>query len=189
MVLTREGNSERAMDLRSRLLQDRIIRVSGEVTGDMADIIVDSMLFLESEDPTKDIMMYINSPGGSVSAGMAIYDTMQYIKPDVSTIVAGLAASMGSVLLMGGAKGKRFALPHAEIMIHQPSAGCEGKVSDMERSFQHSLDIKAMMHKLYAKHTGQSEEKIARDMDRDNWMTPQEAVDYGLIDAIQHSHE
>jgi len=186
MVIEREGNGERAMDLGSRLLKDRIIMCSGQVNTAMAEVIKMELYYLEAEDPTADITMYINSPGGSVVDGMAIYDAMQYIKPDVCTIVNGLAASMGSLLLMAGAKGKRFALPNAEIMIHQPSGGSEGKASDMEISWEHMKRTKEKLHNLYVKHTGRSLEEIKAAMDRDNWLTPQEAVDFGLIDAIQY---
>jgi ATP-dependent Clp protease protease subunit len=174
------------MDLGSRLLKDRIIMCSGQVNTAMAEVIKMELYYLEAEDPTADITMYINSPGGSVVDGMAIYDAMQYIKPDVCTIVNGLAASMGSLLLMAGAKGKRFALPNAEIMIHQPSGGSEGKASDMEISWEHMKRTKEKLHNLYVEHTGRSLEEIKAAMDRDNWLTPQEAVDFGLIDAIQY---
>lgn len=184
MVLEREGNGERAMDLYSRLLKERIVVVQGEIEPGMANIIKSELLFLESEDPDADITMYIDSPGGEVATGMGIYDTMQYIKPDVATVCTGLAASMGSVILMGGTKGKRSALPHAEIMIHQPSSGAQGKISDMEVSFKQSLRIKEMMHNLYAEITGKDVETIARDMDRDYWMTPDEALKYGIIDKV-----
>lgn len=186
MVIEREGNGERAMDLGSRLLKDRIIMCSGQVNTAMAEVIKMELYYLEAEDPTADITMYINSPGGSVVDGMAIYDAMQYIKPDVCTIVNGLAASMGSLLLMAGAKGKRFALPNAEIMIHQPSGGSEGKASDMEISWEHMKRTKEKLHNLYVEHTGRSLEEIKAAMDRDNWLTPQEAVNFGLIDAIQY---
>ena len=184
MVLEREGNGERAMDLYSRLLKERIVVVQGEIEPGMANIIKSELLFLESEDPDADITMYIDSPGGEVATGMGIYDTMQYIKPDVATVCTGLAASMGSVILMGGTTGKRSALPHAEIMSHQPSSGAQGKISDMEVSFKQSLRIKEMMHNLYAEITGKDVETIARDMDRDYWMTPDEALKYGIIDKV-----
>ena len=184
MVLEREGNGERAMDLYSRLLKDRIVVLQGPVEPEMANIIKSELLFLESEDPDTDITMYIDSPGGEISTGMGIFDTMQYIKPDVSTVCIGMAASMGSVILMGGAKGKRYALPHAEIMIHQPSSGAQGKISDMEASFNHSMKLKIMMHHLYADITGQNIEQVIKDLDRDHWMTPEEAIEYGLIDKI-----
>lgn len=189
MVLEREGNGERAMDLYSRLLKERIIYVQGPVEPAMANIIKGELLYLESEDPDADITMYIDSPGGEVATGMGIFDTMQYIKPDVCTVCCGMAASMGSVILMGGTKGKRFALPHSEIMIHQPSAGTEGKVSDMERAFKQSLRIKDMMHNLYVKHTGQDIETVKEALDRDYWMTPEEAIEFGLIDKIITNRE
>ena len=189
MVLEREGNGERAMDLYSRLLKERIIYVQGAVEPAMANIIKGELLYLESEDPDADITMYIDSPGGEVATGMGIFDTMQYIKPDVCTVCCGMAASMGSVILMGGTKGKRFALPHSEIMIHQPSAGTEGKVSDMERAFKQSLRIKDMMHNLYVKHTGQDIETVKEALDRDYWMTPEEAIEFGLIDKIITNRE
>ena len=184
MVLEREGNGERAMDLYSRLLKERIVVVQGPIEPTMANIIKSELLFLEGEDPSTDITMYIDSPGGEVATGMGIFDTMQYIKPDVKTICMGIAASMGSVILMGGTKGKRYALPQSEIMIHQPSSGAQGKVSDMERSFNQSIKIKKMMHDLYVEHTGQTREQIEKDLDRDTWLTPLEAVNYGLIDKI-----
>lgn len=189
MVLEREGNGERAMDLYSRLLKERIIYVQGPVEPAMANIIKGELLYLESEDPDADITMYIDSPGGEVATGMGIFDTMQYIKPDICTVCCGMAASMGSVILMGGTKGKRFALPHSEIMIHQPSAGTQGKVSDMERAFKQSLRVKDMMHNLYVKHTGQDLETVKEALDRDYWMTPEEAIEFGLIDKIITNRE
>lgn len=184
MVLQREGNREQVMDLYSRLLKDRIIIVQGEIERGMANIIKSELLFLEAEDSKKDITMYIDSPGGEIATGMGIFDTMQYIKPDVVTVCTGLAASMGSVLLMGGTKGKRYALPHSQIMIHQPSAGTYGKVSDMEATFKQSVRLKEMMNKLYADITGKSEEEVKKDLDRDYWLTAAEAVDYGIIDKV-----
>ena len=187
MVVEREGNSERSYDLYSRLLKDRIVVCQGPVEPVMANIIKSELLFLEGEDPDSDIVMYIDSPGGEVATGMGIYDTMQYIKPDVRTICMGMAASMGSVSLMGGTKGKRAALPHSEIMIHQPSSGTQGKVSDMERAYKQSERIKKMMHQLYVDRTGQPLEKVIKDLDRDYYMTPEEAVEYGLIDEVIES--
>lgn len=184
MVLEREGNGERAMDLYSRLLKERIVIVQGPIEPAMANIIKSELLFLEGEDPSTDITMYIDSPGGEVATGMGIFDTMQYIKPDVKTICMGVAASMASVILMGGAKGKRYALPHSEIMIHQPSSGAQGKISDMERSFNQSIRIKKMLHDLYVERTGQTKEQIEKDLDRDTWLSPSEAINYGLIDKI-----
>lgn len=189
MVLEREGNTERSYDLYSRLLKDRIIWVQGTVEPAMANIIKAELLFLESEDPDADITMYIDSPGGEVTTGLGIYDTMQYIKPDVSTICVGMAASMGSLLLMGGAKGKRYALPHAEIMIHQPSGGAQGKESDVEIQYKQLQKCKEMLTNLYVKHTGHSYEELLKDMDRDHFMTPEEAKEYGLIDQIIEHRE
>lgn len=189
MVLEREGNTERSYDLYSRLLKDRIIWVQGAVEPAMANIIKAELLFLESEDPDTDITMYIDSPGGEVTTGLGIYDTMQYIKPDVSTICVGMAASMGSLLLMGGAKGKRYALPHAEIMIHQPSGGAQGKESDVEIQYKQLQKCKEMLTNLYVKHTGHSYEELLKDMDRDHFMTPEEAKEYGLIDQIIEHRE
>lgn len=189
MVLEREGNTERSYDLYSRLLKDRIIWVQGTVEPAMANIIKAELLFLESEDPDADITMYIDSPGGEVTTGLGIYDTMQYIKPDVSTICVGMAASMGSLLLMGGTKGKRYALPHAEIMIHQPSGGAQGKESDVEIQYKQLQKCKEMLTNLYVKHTGHSYEELLKDMDRDHFMTPEEAKEYGLIDQIIEHRE
>lgn len=184
MVLEREGNGERAMDLYSRLLKERIVMVQGPIEPAMANVVKGSLLYLESEDPSADITMYIDSPGGEIATGMGIFDTMQYVSCDVRTICCGMAASMGSVLLMGGTKGKRLALPHAEIMIHQPSSGTQGKISDIEISYLHSQYLKEMLHDLYANITGQPIETIKAAMDRDSWFTPQQAIDFGLIDEI-----
>lgn len=183
-VIEQTGRGERSYDIYSRLLKDRIIFLGEEVTDVSANVIVAEMLFLESEDPSKDIHLYINSPGGSVTAGMAIYDTMQYIKCDVSTICVGLAASMGAFLLAGGAKGKRMALPNAEIMIHQPSGGTQGKATDIQIVAEQILRIKKRMNELLAANTGQPYEKVAHDTELDNYMTAQEALDYGLIDSV-----
>ena len=183
-VIEQTGRGERSYDIYSRLLKDRIIFLGSEVIDDVANSIVAQMLFLESEDPDKDINLYINSPGGSVTAGLAIYDTMQYIKPQVSTICVGLAASMGAILLAGGAKGKRLALPNAEIMIHQPLGGARGQASDIEIQAKNIIRTKERMNKILASHTGQDFETIARDTDRDNYMTADEALNYGLIDKI-----
>lgn len=183
-VLEKEGNSERAMDLYSRLLKDRIIMVTGPIEPNMANIIKAQLLFLESEDPNSDIIMYIDSPGGEVATGMGIYDTMQYVKPDIRTICVGMAASMGSLILMGGAKGKRSALPNAEIMIHQPSGGAKGKATDVEANLEHLLKTKIKLHNIYAELTGQDIEKIKTDMEKDYWLTPLEAKEYGLIDTV-----
>ena len=186
-VIEQTGHGERSYDIYSRLLKDRIIFLGSEVVDDVANSIVAQMLFLESEDPEKDINLYINSPGGSVSAGLAIYDTMQYIKSPVSTICVGLAASMGAVLLAGGAKGKRFALPNSEIMIHQPLGGARGQASDIEIHAKNILRTRELLNKILASHTGQEISKIAQDTDRDNFMTADEALKYGLIDKIIES--
>ncbi|MBR0149978.1 MAG: ATP-dependent Clp endopeptidase proteolytic subunit ClpP [Synergistaceae bacterium] len=183
-VIEQTGRGERSYDFYSRLLKDRIIFLGSEIVDDVANSIVAQMLFLESEDPDKDINIYINSPGGSVTAGLAIYDTMQYIKPQVSTICVGLAASMGAILLAGGAKGKRLALPNAEVMIHQPLGGARGQASDIEIQAKNIIRTKERMNHILAAHTGQDYETIARDTDRDNYMTAEEALKYGLIDKI-----
>lgn len=184
MVVEQTAQGERSYDIYSRLLKDRIIFLGGEVDDDTANIIVAQMLFLEADDPDKDIFLYINSPGGSVSAGMAIYDTMQYIKCEVSTICVGLAASMGAFLLAAGAKGKRRALPNAEIMIHQPSGGARGQATEMNIQVEQILKIRERMNRILSERTGQPVEKIALDTERDNYMTPEEAKAYGLIDEI-----
>ena len=184
MVVEQTNQGERSYDIYSRLLKDRIIFLGGEVDDDTANIIVAQMLFLEADDPDKDIFLYINSPGGSVSAGMAIYDTMQYIKCEVSTICVGLAASMGAFLLTAGAKGKRRALPNAEIMIHQPSGGARGQATDMNIQVEQILRIKKRLNAILAERPGQPVEKIAADTERDNYLTAAEAKDYGLIDEI-----
>ena len=172
------------MDLYSRLLKDRIIMVTGPIEPNMANIIKAQLLFLESEDPNSDIIMYIDSPGGEVATGMGIYDTMQYVKPDIRTICVGMAASMGSLILMGGTKGKRSALPNAEIMIHQPSGGAKGKATDVEANLEHLLKTKIKLHNIYAELTGQDIKKIKADMEKDYWLTPLEAKEYGLIDTV-----
>ncbi len=186
-VIEQTGRGERSYDIYSRLLKDRIIFLGSEIVDDVANSIVAQLLFLESEDPEKDINLYINSPGGSVSAGLAIYDTMQYIKSPVSTICVGLAASMGAVLLAGGAKNKRFALPNSEIMIHQPLGGARGQASDIEIHAKNILRTRELLNKILASHTGQDIAKIAQDTDRDNFMTADEALKYGLIDKIIES--
>lgn len=183
-VIEQTGRGERSYDIYSRLLKDRIIFLGSEIVDDVANSIVAQMLFLESEDPDKDINIYINSPGGSVTAGLAIYDTMQYIKPPVSTICVGLAASMAAILLAGGAKGKRLALPNAEVMIHQPLGGARGQASDIEIQAKNIIKTKERMNRILASHTGQDYDTIARDTDRDNYMTADEALKYGLIDKI-----
>ena len=175
-VIEQTGTGERSYDIFSRLLKERIIFLGDQVTDASAELIVAQMLFLEGEDPDKDIQFYINSPGGSISAGMAIYDTMQFVKCDVSTICVGMAASMGSFLLAGGTKGKRYSLPHSEILIHQPLGGTEGQASDIAIQAAHMAAIKERMNRLLAQNTGQPYEKIVKDTDRDNWMTPEQAL-------------
>ena len=183
-VVEQTAQGERSYDIYSRLLKERIIFLGEEVNEVTAQVVVAQLLFLESEDPKKDISLYINSPGGSVTAGWAIYDTMQYIKCDVSTICIGMAASMGAFLLAGGAKGKRQALPNAEIMIHQPSGGTQGRASDMLIDPEHILKTKQRLNQVLAANTGQPIEVIERDTDRDHWLTAEEAVSYGLIDSV-----
>jgi ATP-dependent Clp protease protease subunit len=183
-VIEQTGRGERSYDIYSRLLKDRIIFLGEEVNDVSANLVVAQLLFLESEDPGKDIHLYINSPGGSVTAGMAIYDTMQYIKCDVSTICLGLAASMGAFLLAGGTKGKRLALPNAEIMIHQPSGGAQGKASDIEIVAEQILKIKKRMNTILAENTGQTYEKVKADTELDNYLTAEEAKAYGIIDSV-----
>ncbi|MBX5459574.1 MAG: ATP-dependent Clp endopeptidase proteolytic subunit ClpP [Steroidobacteraceae bacterium] len=184
IVVEQTARGERAYDIYSRLLKERVIFVVGPVDDYMANIVVAQMLFLESENPDKDISLYINSPGGIVTAGLAIYDTMQFVKPDVSTICIGQAASMGAVLLAGGAPGKRYALPHARMMIHQPLGGFQGQAADMEIHAREMLYTRDRLNKILAKHTGQSVEQIKKDTDRDNFMSSADAVNYGLIDKI-----
>ena len=183
-VIEQTGMGERSYDIFSRLLKERIIFLGDQVTDASAELIVAQMLFLEGEDPEKDIQFYINSPGGSVTAGMAIYDTMQFVKCDVSTICVGLAASMGSFLLAGGTKGKRYSLPHSEILIHQPLGGTEGQASDIAIQAAHMAHTKEMLNRILSENTGQSYDQIVKDTDRDNWMTAQQALEYGLIDRI-----
>ena len=184
MVIEQSGRGERAYDIYSRLLKERVVFLVGPVNDATANLIVAQMLFLESENPDKDIHFYINSPGGSVSAGMAIYDTMQFIKPDVSTLCVGMAASMGAFLLAAGAKGKRFALPNSTIMIHQPSGGFQGQVSDIERHAQYVIDLKHRFIKLMAKFTNRTAEQVERDHDRDNFLWADAAQEYGIIDKV-----
>ncbi len=183
-VIEQNSRGERSYDIYSRLLKDRIIFLGEEVNETTASLVVAQLLFLESEDPSKDINLYINSPGGMVTAGMAIYDTMQYIKCDVSTICIGMAASMGAFLLAGGTKGKRFALPNAEIMIHQPSGGAKGQATEIEIAAENILKTKKKLNEMLAANTGQSYEKVAADTERDKWLNANEALDYGLIDEI-----
>ena len=183
-VIEQTSKGERSYDIYSRLLKDRIIFLGDEVNDDTASIVVAQLLFLEAEDPEKDIHLYINSPGGSVTAGMAIYDTMHYIKSDVSTVCIGMAASMGAFLLAGGAKGKRYILPNAEVMIHQPLGGAKGQATEIEIAAKQILRTKENLNRILSENTGKPIDVIARDTERDNWMTAQEALDYGLIDKI-----
>ena len=184
MVVEQSGRGERSYDIYSRLLKERLIFMVGPVNDQMANLVVAQLLFLESENPEKEISLYINSPGGSVSAGMAIYDTMQFSKPDVSTLCTGMAASMGAFLLAAGAKGKRFSLPNSRIMIHQPSGGSQGMASDIEIQAKEILYLRTRLNGIMAERTGQSIEQIAKDTDRDRFMSADEAVEYGLIDKV-----
>jgi ATP-dependent Clp protease protease subunit len=184
MVVEQTARGERAYDIYSRLLKERVIFIVGPIEDHMANLIVAQLLFLESENPDKDIALYINSPGGSVSAGLSIYDTMQFIKPDVSTMVVGQAASMGAVLLAGGAKGKRYSLPHSRMMIHQPLAGFQGQASDIDIHAREVLETRDRLNRILSKHTGQTIDKIRQDTDRDNFMGGEAAVNYGLIDRV-----
>lgn len=183
-VVEQTGKGERSYDIYSRLLKDRIIILNDEINDTTAGLVVAQLIYLEAEDPDKDIQIYINSPGGSITAGFAIYDTMQYVKPDVSTICIGMAASMGSFLLCSGAKGKRFALPNSEIMIHQPLGGMQGQATDMKIHVDRILKIKENLYKIMSNNTGQDYDKIVKDCERDNFLTAEEAKDYGLIDDI-----
>ena len=184
MVVEQTARGERAYDIYSRLLKDRLIFIVGPVEDLMANLIVAQLMYLESENPEKDIQLYINSPGGSVTAGLSIYDTMQFVNPDVSTICVGQAASMGALLLGGGAKGKRYALPHSRIMVHQPSAGFQGQATDIDIHAREVLELKRRLNEIMAKNTGQSVKKIERDLERDNFMSSKAAVGYGLIDTV-----
>ena len=184
IVIETSGRGERAYDIYSRLLRERVIFLVGPVNDQTANLVVAQMLFLESENPDKDISLYINSPGGSVSAGLSVYDTMQFIKPDVSTLCMGIAASMGSFLLMAGAKGKRFALPNSRVMIHQPSGGAQGQATDIEIHAREILKTREQLNRIYADRTGQTIEKIRNDMERDFFMDPEESKAYGLIDQV-----
>ena len=188
-VIEQTSKGERSYDIYSRLLKERIIFLGEEVTEASASVIVAEMLFLESEDPEKDIHLYINRPGGSVTAGMAIYDTMQFVKCDVSTVCIGMAASMGAFLLAGGAKGKRYALPNAEIMIHQPLGGAQGQATEIEIAAKHILQTKEKLNKILAANTGQDYDIIAADTERDNWKSAEEAAAYGLIDRVIANHD
>ncbi|HAH80371.1 MAG: ATP-dependent Clp endopeptidase, proteolytic subunit ClpP [Gammaproteobacteria bacterium] len=185
MVVEQTARGERAYDIYSRLLKDRIIFLVGPVEDHMANLVVAQMLFLESENPDKDIHLYINSPGGSVTAGMSIYDTMQFIRPDVSTLCVGQAASMGAFLLAAGTAGKRYALPNSRMMLHQPSGGSRGVAADIEIQAQEILLMRERLNKLIAEHTGKDEETVAKDTDRDFWMSPDAALEYGLVDKVQ----
>jgi ATP-dependent Clp protease protease subunit len=188
-VIEQTSKGERSYDIYSRLLKDRIIFLGDEVNDDTASIVVAQLLFLEAEDPEKDIHLYINSPGGSVTAGMAIYDTMHYIKCDVSTVCIGMAASMGAFLLAGGAKGKRYILPNAEVMIHQPLGGAKGQASDIEIAAKNIIRTKEKLNRILSENTGKSYEQMCKDTDRDNWMTAKEAVEYGLVDSVIENHD
>ncbi|GAA0290154.1 ATP-dependent Clp endopeptidase proteolytic subunit ClpP [Psychrosphaera haliotis] len=184
MVVEQTSKGERSYDIFSRLLKERVIFLTGQVEDQMANLICAQLLFLESENPDKDIYLYINSPGGSVSAGLSIYDTMNFIKPDIATVCMGQAASMGAFLLSGGAKGKRHCLPNSRVMIHQPLGGFQGQASDFEIHAKEILYIKEKLNRLMAEHSGQDIEKVAKDTDRDNFLTPEDALEYGLIDSI-----
>lgn len=189
MVIEQTSRGERAYDIYSRLLKERVVFMVGPVEDYMANVVIAQLLFLEADNPDKDIHLYINSPGGAVSAGMAIYDTMQFIKPDISTMCVGQAASMGALLLAGGAKGKRFCLPHSRMMIHQPLGGFQGQASDIDIHAREILRVRDRLNRVLAEHTGQPLEKVAQDTDRDNFMGGTEAVEYGLIDAVlSHRH-
>ena len=184
MVVEQTARGERAYDIYSRLLKERVIFIVGPVEDYMANLVVAQLLFLESENPEKDVALYINSPGGSVSSGLAIYDTMQFMRPDISTICVGQAASMGAVLLAGGTKGKRFCLPHSRVMIHQPLGGFQGQATDIEIHAREILDARDRLNRILSTHTGQTMEKIRQDTDRDNFMTGEQAIAYGMIDAV-----
>lgn len=188
-IIESDGRVERAYDIYSRLLKDRIIFLGTDVNSHSANLIIAQMLFLAHDDPTKDIFFYINSPGGSVYDGLAIYDTMQFVKPDVHTIAVGLSASMGALLLSSGQKGKRFALPHSKIMIHQPSSGARGKVTDMQIDLEEALRLKVVLNEILSKNTGQKIDKVHADMERDFYMTAEEAKQYGLIDEVITRHD
>jgi ATP-dependent Clp protease protease subunit len=187
MVIEQSGRGERAYDIYSRLLKERVVFLVGPVTEVTANLIVAQLLFLESENPDKDIFFYINSPGGMVSAGLAVYDTMQFVKPDISTLCVGQAASMGALLLAAGAKGKRYCLPNSRVMIHQPMGGFQGQASDVEIHAREILYLKARLNEILARHTGQKVEQIERDTDRDNFLAGEEAVKYGLVDKVMAS--
>ena len=183
-VVEQTGRGERSYDIYSRLLKDRIVFVGGQVTDEVANLVTAQLLFLESEDPEREINMYINSPGGSVTAGLAMYDTMQFVKPPVSTLCVGQAASMGAVLLAAGAKGKRYSLPHSRIMIHQLSGGFEGQAADIDIQAREALRLRDVLNQIISQHTGQPIKKVEKDTDRDNFLSPEQAVEYGLIDEV-----
>ena len=184
MVVEQSNKGERAYDIYSRLLKERIIFLTGQINDNVASLVTAQLLFLEAEDPKKEIYLYINSPGGLVTAGLGIYDTMQYVKPDISTLCIGQAASMGSFLLAAGTKGKRFSLPNSRIMVHQPSAGFQGQATDIQIHAKEILALKERLNKIYSKHTGKSLKEISQALERDNFMTPEEAKDFGLIDSV-----
>ncbi|MCH7881478.1 MAG: ATP-dependent Clp endopeptidase proteolytic subunit ClpP [Proteobacteria bacterium] len=184
MVVEQSARGERAYDIYSRLLKERVIFMVGSIEDHMANLVVAQLLFLESDNPDKDISLYINSPGGAVSAGLAIYDTMQFIKPDVSTLCTGQAASMGAILLAGGSAGKRYGLPHSQVMIHQPLGGFQGQASDIEIHAREILAVRSRLNKILARHTGRSEDEIGKDTERDNFMSSEECVEYGIIDQV-----
>ena len=189
IVVEQTARGERSYDIYSRLLKDRVIFMTGVIEDHMANLIVAQLLFLESENPDKDIHLYINSPGGSITAGLSIYDTMQFVQPDVSTMCVGQAASMGAMLLAGGAKGKRLALPHSRMMIHQPSGGAQGQASDIEIQANEIIELRRLLNVLLSINTGQSEKSIARDTERDNFLSAKEALDYGLVDKVMARRE
>ncbi|GAA0554331.1 MAG: ATP-dependent Clp protease protease subunit [Rheinheimera aquimaris] len=189
IVIEQTAKGERSFDIYSRLLKERVIFLTGQVEDHMANLIVAQLLFLESENPEKDIYIYINSPGGSVTAGLSIYDTMRYIKPDIATVCVGQAASMGAFLLSGGTKGKRYCLPNARVMIHQPLGGFQGQATDFEIHAREILSIKEKLNRLMAEHTGKSYEQVCKDTERDNFLSAQQALDYGLVDAILSSRD
>ena len=188
MVIEQDARGERAFDIYSRLLRERIVFLPGEIDDELANIVVAQLLHLEADDPDKDIAIYVNSPGGSVYAGLAIYDTMQFVKPDVQTICVGIAMSMGAVILAGGTKGKRMSLPNSRILIHQPSGGFQGQAADIEIHAEEILNIRRRLDEIFAEHTGQPVEQVNKDMDRDRYMKPDEAVEYGLIDRVIEGH-
>jgi ATP-dependent Clp protease protease subunit len=188
MVVEQDSRGERSFDIYSRLLKERIVFIGEQIDDNVANLVVAQLLHLESEDPEKDICVYVNSPGGVVYAGLAIYDTMQFVKPDVQTVCCGIAMSMGALILTGGAPGKRMALPNSRLLIHQPTGGFQGQSSDVEIHAKEILQLRQRIDEIYAKHTGQAEEQVHADMDRDRFMTPQEAVEYGLVDRVIDSH-